>query len=185
MSEAPENIPPGNPPSRKPGRRSKQRSGWRQWKSTLLTKPWRAFKDRFYNWWYPPSDHQWEGYGYGHSRKSRFARIGQRLERSVKYSAVSRAYRKLIAKWWNWWYPPSDHRSERTKNRVERSLDRMDRWIRYSAVGRGYRKLSAKWWNWWYPSSDIAFPLRWQRGGARAISGGPPIFRPGVEERCA
>ena len=154
MSEAPENKPPATPPSRKPGRASRQRSAWRKWDFSRITKPWRALTDRFYIWWYPPSNRQWEGYGYGPSRKNRIVRIWQRLQRIIKYSAVSRGYRKLSALWWNWWYPPSDHRPERTKNRAERALDRADRWIRNSAVGRGYRKLTAKWMNWWYPPSD-------------------------------
>jgi len=165
MPEAPENNnnDRGNQPGGKPGLRSKRRSRswWRHWKkNSRLAEGWRSLVNRFYNWWYPLSDHLEAGYGYGHSRKSRPVRAWNRIQRWIKHSALGRGYRKLSAKWWNWWYPLSDHQGQgygyghSPKSRPARAWQRFQRWVRYSAFGRGYRMLSAKWWNWWYPAVD-------------------------------
>jgi len=160
MPEAPESEEHDEPSPRRSHsrRRSRRRSESAFWLINVL----QWFRERFSSWWYPPSEYQEQGYGYGHSRKGRAARAWQRFRRWIRFSAVGRGYRKGFAMFLNWWYPSSEHHQgsygygygHSPKSRPARVWQRFQRWIKFSAVGRGYRKLFAKWLNWWYPPSE-------------------------------
>ena len=132
----------------------------RRWKGSRLGAGWVRLTIRFYDWWYPPSDHSHgygSGYDYGHVRSSRPIRAWRRFERRIRRSAIGRGYSSFISGWLNWWYPVSDSKHGYggygygivRRSRPVHEWRRFDRWFRKTWLGRK--------WSWLLDDVDAFF----------------------------
>jgi tetratricopeptide (TPR) repeat protein len=136
---------------------------WRRvqqrWKSSKPAAGLRQLTDRFYAWWYPPSDSRHSyAYGYGHVRQSRPVQAWHRFKRTIRRSAIGRAYRIAMNGWLEWWYPVSDsphgygyggYGGNVRRSRPVHEWRRFNRWFRRTWLGRK--------WHWLLDDIEVFF----------------------------
>src|ERR1035437_3751539 len=136
---------------------------------------WWHFGNWFFNWWHPPSDSGYPGYGYyGGSRSNRLSKAWRRLRHRIRRSGPGNLLGAVLWRLHDWWYPPSKDpypnyggygRARRSRFAIARR--HLQRRISNSALGRRCGELYERLYEWWYPVLDDPYPYSGYYGRKR------------------
>jgi Flp pilus assembly protein TadD len=134
--------------------------------TSWLADRWWQLRDKWANWWHPPSLSPYPRSGYyGGSRPHRLSRGWRRLRRGIRESRPVRFVRTTFWRLHEWWYPPSKdpylgygYYGHSRRSRLAKALRSLRRAITHSAPSRWCGQTFDRFYEWWYPVSDDPYP---------------------------
>ena len=138
----------------------------RWWSASWIVERWWKLDNWFFNWWHPPSDSAYPGYGYScRSRRGRLSRAWRALRHLTRKSAPVNAFTTMLWRLHEWWYPPSKDAypsyasyGRGRKSRLALAHRRLFRRIKGSAVGRRCAEWYERFYEWRYPVVEDPYP---------------------------
>ena len=162
----PEKHSPGES-SRRRGRRGLFRRVSRWWENSWLAERCYQLNNWFFNWWHPPADSSYPGYGYyyGRSRSTRLSRAVRRLRHLIRKLLPIKTTRALLWRLHDWWYPPSKdpypnyaYYGQHRHSRLTLFRRRISHRLRHSVLGKKWQAAYERFYEWWYPVVDDPYP---------------------------
>ena len=109
MNISQEKPPPGKTPRRQRRRGFFHRLNVGKLGILDVANRWWRLGNSFFNWWHPPADSAYPGYGYyGHSQSNRLSRAWRRLRHKMQKRKARQTFPPRVSGVCaDWWYPPA------------------------------------------------------------------------------